>query len=85
MPAPRKYPDELRERAVRLIRILPRCRHFQSLALRQDRTWLRGLRRTQRGSLSTYMGHASIRITLDRYGHLMPGNEAEASQLLEAS
>jgi integrase len=26
-------------------------------------------------ALSSYMGHASITITLDRYGHLMPGNE----------
>jgi integrase len=25
-------------------------------------------------TLSTYMGHASISITLDRYGHLLPGN-----------
>jgi hypothetical protein len=30
-------------------------------------------------ALSTYMGHANISITLDRYGHLMPGNEAEAA------
>jgi hypothetical protein len=29
------------------------------------------------------MGHASITITLDRYGHLMPGNEVEAAQLLD--
>jgi integrase len=35
-------------------------------------------------ALSTYMGHASIAITLDRYGHLMPGNEAEAASLLDA-
>jgi integrase len=35
-------------------------------------------------ALSTYMGHASISITLDRYGHLMPGNEEEAAQLLDA-
>jgi integrase len=35
-------------------------------------------------ALSTYMGHASISITLDRYGHLMPGNEAEAAELLDA-
>jgi integrase len=35
-------------------------------------------------ALSTYMGHASIKITLDRYGHLMPGNEAVASDLLDA-
>jgi integrase len=26
-------------------------------------------------TLSTYMGHASITITMDRYRHLMPGNE----------
>jgi integrase len=35
-------------------------------------------------ALSTYMGHANISITLDRYGHLMPGNEEEAAGLLEA-
>ena len=35
-------------------------------------------------ALSTYMGHANISITLDRYGHLMPGNEAEAAHLLDA-
>lgn len=35
-------------------------------------------------ALSTFMGHANIAITLDRYGHLMPGNEAEAAQLLDA-
>jgi integrase len=35
-------------------------------------------------ALSTYMGHSTITITLDRYGHLMPGNEAEAAGLLDA-
>jgi integrase len=35
-------------------------------------------------ALSTYMGHASITITMDRYGHLMPGNEVEAAGLLDA-
>ena len=35
-------------------------------------------------ALSTYMGHSSITITLDRYGHLMPGNEAEAAAQLDA-
>lgn len=34
-------------------------------------------------ALSSYMGHASITITLDRYGHLMPGNEEEAAALLD--
>ena len=35
-------------------------------------------------ALSTYMGHANISITLDRYGHLMPGTEDEAAGLLDA-
>jgi len=34
-------------------------------------------------ALSTYMGHSSVTITYDRYGHLMPGNESEAAQLLD--
>ena len=33
-------------------------------------------------ALSTYIGHASITITLDRYGHLLPGNEQQAATLL---
>ena len=32
-------------------------------------------------ALSTYMEHSSITITLDRYGHLFPGNEDEAAAL----
>jgi integrase len=35
-------------------------------------------------ALSTYMGHAGVAMTYDRYGHLMPGNEAEAAGLLDA-
>ncbi len=35
-------------------------------------------------ALATYMGHASVTITLDRYGHLMPGNEDESAALLDA-
>jgi hypothetical protein len=30
------------------------------------------------------MGHAGIQITLDLYGHLMPGNESEAAAQLDA-
>ena len=30
------------------------------------------------------MGHANIRITLDQYGHLLPGAEDEAAGLLDA-
>jgi integrase len=34
-------------------------------------------------ALSTFMGHANIRITLDQYGHLLPGAEDEAAGLLD--
>ena len=34
-------------------------------------------------ALSSYMGHSTISMTLDRYGHLMPGNEDEAATMLE--
>lgn len=35
-------------------------------------------------ALQTFMGHASITVTLDRYGHLFPGSESEAAVLLDA-
>jgi len=35
-------------------------------------------------ALSTYLRHASSRITYDRYAHLMPGNEEESGALLDA-
>jgi len=35
-------------------------------------------------ALSTYMGHASIAITMDRYGHLMPGSEDQAAALFDS-
>ncbi len=35
-------------------------------------------------ALCTYMGHSSIQVTYDLYGHLFPGNEAEAAALLDA-
>jgi integrase len=34
-------------------------------------------------ALSSYMGHANISITFDRYGHLMQGNEDEAAGMLD--
>ena len=34
-------------------------------------------------AVSTFAGHASISITLDRYGHLLPGTEREAAQRLD--
>jgi len=35
-------------------------------------------------TLSTYLGHTTITITLDRYGHLMPGSEVEARAMLDS-
>jgi integrase len=35
-------------------------------------------------TVSEYMGHSSISITMDLYGHLMPGNESESAGLLDA-
>lgn len=34
-------------------------------------------------ALSVFMGHSSIKVTFDLYGHLMPGAEAEAAALLD--
>ena len=34
-------------------------------------------------ALMAYLGHSSIQMTFDRYGHLMPGNESEAARLLD--
>lgn len=35
-------------------------------------------------ALQVFMGHASITVTLDLYGHLMPGSETEAIALADA-
>jgi hypothetical protein len=35
-------------------------------------------------ALSSFMGHASITVTFDLYGHLMSGSEAEGIALLDA-
>jgi hypothetical protein len=34
-------------------------------------------------ALSTFMGHATVAITLEVYGHLLPGSEDEAAGLLD--
>jgi integrase len=63
-------------RAVGLQRItLHECRHtFASLMIEAG---------VNAKALSTYMGHANISFTFDRYGHLMPGNEDEAAGMLD--
>jgi hypothetical protein len=33
--------------------------------------------------VSKFIGHTSITVTIDRYGHLLPGGEAEAVALLD--
>jgi hypothetical protein len=35
-------------------------------------------------ALSAFMGHSSIKVTFDLYGHLMPGAAAEAAALLDS-
>jgi hypothetical protein len=35
--------------------------------------------------MQTYLGHSSVATTLDVYGHLMPGAEAGATELLDAT
>ena len=65
-------PGEGEDRAGDLPRVPPHLR------LADDR------RQGEREGALAYMGHANISITLDRYGHLMPGNEAEAADLLDA-
>jgi integrase len=64
-------------KAAKLDRItLHECRHtFASLMIAAG---------VNAKALQTFMGHANISITLDRYGHLMPGSEAEAAGLLDA-
>jgi integrase len=76
-------PGELTRRADRawdaagLERItLHECRHtFASLMIAAG---------VNAKALQGFMGHANISITLGRYGHLMPGSEAEAADLLDA-
>jgi integrase len=54
---------------------LHECRHgYASLAI---------ARGVNAKALSSYMGHASIVETMDRYGHLLPGNETEAAGLMD--
>jgi integrase len=33
--------------------------------------------------VSKFIGHTAITVTIDRYGHLLPGGEAEAAALLD--
>jgi integrase len=76
-------PNSINQRAARhwaragLCRIgMHECRHtFASLMIAAG---------VNPKALSTFMGHASITITLDRYGHLLPGSETAAAQLLNA-
>lgn len=76
-------PEALQARADRawtaasLKRITPHeCRHtYASLMIAAG---------VNHKALSTFMGHANIKITLDLYGHLFDGAEDEAAGLLDA-
>lgn len=63
--------------AAGLDRITPHeCRHtFASLMIASG---------VNAKALQTFLGHSSITMTLDTYGHLMPGSEGEAAGLLDA-
>ena len=67
---------DTRWRKAKLDRItLHACRHsFASLMIAAG---------VNAKALSVFMGHANISITLDRYGHLMPGSEGEAAGMLD--
>jgi integrase len=54
---------------------LHECRHtYASLMIRAG---------VNAKALAVFMGHSSIQVTFDRYGHLFPGAEAEAAALLD--
>lgn len=74
-----KTPNDRAQRAWKAAELKPiglhECRHtFASLMIAAG---------VNAKALSVYMGHSSVTITFDRYGHLMPGNEAEAAELLD--
>ena len=64
-------------KAAKLEAITPHeCRHtFASLMIAAN---------VNAKALSVFMGHANISITVDRYGHLMPGAEDEVARLMDA-
>jgi integrase len=71
---------ERAHRAWRRVGLLPICLHdcrhtFASLMIAAG---------VNAKALSTFMGHANISITLDRYGHLLPGAEDQAASLMDA-
>jgi hypothetical protein len=35
-------------------------------------------------SLSTFLGHSTIQMTFDQYGHLMPGSGEQGRELVDA-
>jgi integrase len=64
-------------KAARLKRITPHgCRHsFASIAIAAG---------VNIGTVSAALGHASVKITWDRYHHLMPGTMEQAAELIQA-
>jgi integrase len=75
-------PDRLQERADQAWQTTG----LQRLTLHDARHTFASLMiaaRVNAKALSTYMGHSTIAMTYDRYGHLMPGSEAEAAGLLD--
>jgi hypothetical protein len=74
MPHPERESRAASASRPRLHRPAPPLSRMRSRSSSEQRT----------ASISSYMVHSSIKITLDRYGHLMPGNEDAAAELLDA-
>jgi integrase len=78
-----RRPSELRERVRRaleaagFVAVTPHeCRHtFASYCIASG---------MNAKAITTLMGHTSVDVTFDRYGHLFPGHEAEAADRLNA-
>lgn len=79
--------DDAKEKAAEAGKEVDRAELLQPIALHEARHTFASLMiaaGVNAKALSSYMGHASVSITFDRYGHLMPGSEAEAADLLDA-
>lgn len=78
-----RRPSELRQRvretleAAGFVAVTPHeCRHtFASYCIASG---------MNAKAITTLMGHTSVDVTFDRYGHLFPGHEAEAAERLNA-
>lgn len=77
-------PDNLRHRVWEPALKAAKLRHVTMHSLRHTYASLRIAQGENPKYISEQMGHASINITMDRYGHLFPSTKREAPARLEA-